>query len=66
MGVTSVSSSIGGKETIGDVLRNARRDLIFKRICIALLLIVLAAFVVYLFVDGFFADLVDASLALFE
>ncbi len=66
IGVTSVSSSIDGNETIGDVLRKARKELIFKRICVVLLLLVIAALIVYLFVSGYIGDLVDASLTLFE
>ncbi len=64
--VTSVSSSIDGKESVGDVLRKARKELIIKRICLGLLLTVLVFLVVYLFVCGFVSDLVDASFALIE
>ncbi len=64
--VTSVSSSIDGKESVGDVLRKASTELIIKRICLGLLLTVLVFLVVYLFVCGFVSDLVDASFALIE
>ena len=64
--VTSVSSSIDGKETIGDVLRKARKELLFKRICLGLFFLVLAALIVFLFVSGFMSDLIDAFFALIE
>ncbi|MCR5592987.1 MAG: hypothetical protein K6F79_04485 [Saccharofermentans sp.] len=63
---TSVSSSISGRESVGDVLRKAKKELIFKRICLALFLIVLAALIVYLFVAGYINNLIDDSLALIE
>ncbi len=63
---TSVSSSIGGKESVGDILRKAKKELIFKRICIAMFLLVLVALVIYLFVAGYIGDLIDNSLALIE
>jgi len=66
MGATSVSTSIDGKESIGDVLRKAKKELLFKRICLAMLLLVIAALLVYLFVAGYFSELLDASLALFD
>lgn len=64
--VSSVSSSIEGKETIGDALRKAKKELLFKRICIAMVLIVLAALVVYLCVSGYIPDLIDGFFALIE
>lgn len=66
MAATSVSSSISGRESVGDVLRKAKKELIIKRICLALFLIVLAALIVYLFVAGYVNDLIDSSLALIE
>ena len=62
----AVSSSIDGKETIGDVLRKARKELLFKRICLVLFFMVLAALIVFLFVSGVMSDLVDAFFALIE
>lgn len=64
--VTSVSSSIEGKESIGDALRKAKKELLFKRICIAMVLVVLAALVVYLCVSGYIPDLIDGFFALIE
>lgn len=64
--VTSVSSSIDGKESIGDALRKARKELIVKRVCLALFLVVVVVWVVYLFVSGFFSELIDASFALID
>lgn len=64
--VTSVSSSIDGKETIGDALRKARKELLYKRICLALVLLVLAALIVFLFVNGVMSDLIDDFFALIE
>ena len=63
--VTSVSS-IDGRETIGDVLRKARKELLYKRICLVLVLLVLAALIVFLFVSGVMSDLVDDFFALIE
>ena len=64
--VSSVSSSIEGKESIGDALRKARKELMFKRICLALGLLVLAALIVYLCVSGYIPDLIDGFFALIE
>lgn len=64
--VSSVSSSIEGKESIGDALRKAKKELLFKRICIAMVLTVLAALVVYLCVSGYIPDLIDGFFALIE
>ena len=64
--VTSVSSSIDGRETIGDVLRKARQELLYKRSCLVLVLLVLAALIVFLFVSGVMSDLVDDFFALIE
>lgn len=64
--VSSVSSSIEGKESVGDVLRKARKELIFKRICIGMVLIVLVTLIVYLCVSGYIPDLIDAFFALIE
>ena len=64
--VTSVSSSIEGKESIGDALRKAKKELLFKRICIAMVLVVLAALVVYLCVSGYLPDLIAGFFALIE
>ncbi|MBR3533435.1 MAG: hypothetical protein IKN80_06090 [Clostridiales bacterium] len=66
IGVTSVSSSIEGKETIGDALRKARKELIAKRVCLGLLLAVVLALIVYLIMIGFFSELIDASFALID
>ena len=66
MGSTSVSSSISGRESIGDILRKARKELLLKRISLALLLVVLAALVVYLFVAGYITGFIDASFALID
>ncbi len=66
IGVTSVSSSIEGKETIGDALRKARKELITKRVCLGLLLAVVLALIVYLIMIGFFSELIDASFALID
>ena len=62
--VSSVSSSIEGKESVGDVLRKAKKELIFKRICIGMVLIVLATLIVYLCVSGYIPDLIDGFFAL--
>ena len=64
--VSSVSSSIEGKESVGDVLRKAKKELIFKRICIGMVLIVLATLIVYLCVSGYIPDLIDGFFALIE
>ena len=64
--VSSVSSSIEGKESVGDVLRKAKKELIFKRICIGMVLIVLATLIVYLCVSGYIPDLIDGFCALIE
>ncbi|MBP3811362.1 MAG: hypothetical protein ILA15_11750 [Clostridiales bacterium] len=64
--VSSVSSSIEGKESVGDVLRKAKKELIFKRICIGMFLIVLATLIVYLCVSGYIPDLIDGFFALIE
>ena len=64
--VTSVSSSIDGRESIGDVLRKARKELIIKRICLGFLLVLFVLLIVYLFVSGVMSDLLDASFALIE
>lgn len=64
--VSSVSSSIEGKESIGDALRKARKELMFKRICLLLGLFVFAALIVYLCVSGYIPDLIDGFFALIE
>ena len=64
--VSSVSSSIEGKESIGDALRKARKELMFKRICLALGLLVFVALIVYLCVSGYIPDLIDGFFALIE
>ncbi|MCQ2515641.1 MAG: hypothetical protein MJ094_02120 [Saccharofermentans sp.] len=64
MSATSVSSSIGGNETVGDVLRKAKKELILSRICYGLFLLVLVALIVYLFVAGYVGMLVDEFFAL--
>ena len=64
--VSSVSSSIEGKESVGDVLRKAKKELIFKRICIGMVLIVLATLIVYLCVSGYIPDLIDGFFARIE
>lgn len=64
MSATSVSTSIGGNETVGDVLRKAKKELILSRICYGLFLLVLVALIVYLFVAGYVGMLVDEFFAL--
>lgn len=64
--VTSISRSIDGKESVGDILRKAKKDLIFRRIVLAMLLVILVVWIIYLFVGGFISDLFDASLSLIE
>lgn len=64
--VTSVSSSIDGKQSIGDVLRKAKKDLIIKRICVGMILVLIVLLVVYLVVSGAVSDVLDASFTLFE
>ena len=64
--VTSVSSSIDGKQSIGDVLRKAKKELIIRRICFGLLILLFVLWVVYLFVSGTVSDLLDASFALID
>ena len=64
--VTSVSSSIDGKESIGDVLRKAKKELIIRRICFGFLLVLFVLLIVYLFVSGIMSDLLDASFALID
>ena len=51
---------------IDDVLRKAKKELIFKRICIGMVLIVLATLIVYLCVSGYIPDLIDGFFALIE
>ena len=64
--VTSVSSSIDSKESIGDILRKAKKELIIKLICLAMILTLLALLIVYLIVSGVASDVLDASFSLFE
>jgi len=64
MGATSVSSSISGDMSVGDILRKAKKELILKRICLAMFLLVLIALVVYFAVAGYFEAIADFFIAL--
>ena len=59
-----------GKEehelSIGDVLRKARRELVTRRILIAIVVILLITAIVFLAVDGFFLRLIDSLIGLVE
>ena len=52
--------------SIGDVLRQARRELVTKRILIAIAVILLITAAVFFAVSGYFESLIDSLIGLVE
>ena len=67
VGSTRQASVGGNKEmSIGDVLRRAKRQLMTKRILIAIMVILMVTLVVFFAVSGYFDRLVDYLISLAE
>ncbi|MBO4242241.1 MAG: hypothetical protein IKT14_03495 [Clostridiales bacterium] len=61
---SSLSRTSEEKIPVGDVLRKAQRDLLLKRICYGLLIVILIALIVAGVVMGYAAQFVDWFYAL--
>lgn len=67
VGSTKQASTVGNKElSIGDVLRRANRQLMTKRILIAIFVILLITLVVFFVSAGYFERLADYLISLAE
>jgi len=67
VGSTKQASTVGNKElSIGDVLRRANRQLMTKRILIAIFVILLITLVVFFASAGYFERLADYLISLAE
>ena len=67
VGSTRHASGMDHKDmSIGDVLRKARRELVTKRIQIAIAVILLITLIVFLAVSGYFEAWIDSLIGLVE
>ncbi len=66
VGTSRHTNGANGDQSIGDVLRHARKQLMTRRILVAIAVILLVTFGVFCVVNGYFERLIDYLIGLAE
>ena len=66
LGNTSVEGRNNADLSVGDIMRQAKKALILKRIIIVLLVVILIFALIYFIVTGYAANLVDRFFSLMD
>lgn len=66
LGNTSADSRNTADMSVGDIMRQAKKDLLFKRISLAMIGVLFVALIIYIIVNGTAADLIDRFFSLMD